>query len=278
MLFNFKKKKAEKLAKEQAEKERLAKEQAEAEAKAKTKVEQEAKASKAKKVDKQSTASAAKTNTATTSKAGAKQTSAKAESAATTKTKATGKATSSASTKASKAKVEAETEKAAPKAKKTEQAPKAKSSTQQKGEIKSQQQVAEQQAKVSAALRGKFAYYRTAKGYYNYRLKASNNETIAVSGGTGYAALSGCKAGIESVRKNINAPIEDQTLKTYETLPNPKYVLFKDKAGKYRYRLYARNGELICTPEDGYSSKDACKKGIASLAKWATNSDIIAED
>lgn len=128
------------------------------------------------------------------------------------------------------------------------------------------------------APKGKFVYYKTAKGYYNYRLKASNNETIAVSGGTGYASLSGCKAGIESVRKNVNAPIEDQSLKNATSLSNPKFVIFMDKAGKYRYRLYARNGELICTPEDGYASKDGCKKGIQSLAKWALDSEIVPED
>lgn len=127
-------------------------------------------------------------------------------------------------------------------------------------------------------LKGKFAYYKTAKGNYNYRLKASNNETIAVSGGVGYATLSGCKAGIESVRKNINAKIEDQTLRTKTTLPNPKFELFCDKAGKFRYRLLARNGELICASEGGYATKDSCKKGIESLAKWALNSDIVSED
>ena len=94
--------------------------------------------------------------------------------------------------------------------------------------------------------KGHFVYYKTEKGYYNYRLKASNNETIAVSGGTGYSSLSACKAGIESVRANVNAHIEDQTLAKPETLTHPKFELYKDKAGKYRYRLKAGNGELIC--------------------------------
>lgn len=127
-------------------------------------------------------------------------------------------------------------------------------------------------------LKGKFIYYKTAKGYYNYRLKASNNETIAVSGGAGYASLSGCKAGIESVKKNVNAHIEDQTLKNFEVLSNPKFEIYLDKAGKFRYRLFARNGELICSSEGGYASKDSCKKGIASLAKWALNSVVVAEE
>jgi len=125
--------------------------------------------------------------------------------------------------------------------------------------------------------KGQFVYYKTTKGYYNYRLTASNGETIAVGGGTGYAALSGCKAGIESVRKNLKAPIEDQTLQEYEPLPNPKFEIYMDKATKYRYRLFARNGELLCNCEQGYASKDNCKKGIESLAKWAKDAEIVAE-
>ncbi len=128
------------------------------------------------------------------------------------------------------------------------------------------------------AAKGQFVCYKTAKGYWNYRLKASNKETIAVSGGTGYSSFSACKAGIESVRKNSGAKVEDQTLQKFETLTNPKFEIYMDKAGKYRYRLKAINGELICTSEDGYASKDSCKKGIASLAKWAAEAEVVKEE
>lgn len=128
------------------------------------------------------------------------------------------------------------------------------------------------------AAKGQFVCYKTAKGYWNYRLKASNKETIAVSGGTGYSSFSACKAGIESVRKNSGAKIEDQTLQKFEQFTNPKFEIYMDKAGKYRYRLKASNGELICTSEDGYASKDSCKKGIASLAKWAAEAEVVKEE
>lgn len=126
--------------------------------------------------------------------------------------------------------------------------------------------------------KGLFEYYKTPKGYFNFRLKAPNKETIAVSGGVGYTSLAACRAGIESVRKNASSKIEDQTLKTYETLSNPKFEIFLDKSQKYRYRLRARNGELICTSEGGYASKDSCKKGIISLAKWSADADIVPID
>ena len=128
------------------------------------------------------------------------------------------------------------------------------------------------------AAKGQFVCYKTAKGYWNYRLKASNKETIAVSGGTGYSSFSACKAGIESVRKNSGAKIEDQTLQKFEQLTNPKFEIYMDKAGKYRYRLKASIGELICTSEDGYASKDSCKKGIASLDKWAAEAEVVKEE
>ena len=129
-----------------------------------------------------------------------------------------------------------------------------------------------------AMAKAQFIYYKTAKGFYNYRLVASNGETLIVGGGTGYTSLSGCKAGIESVRKAVESKIEDQTLKKTETLPNPKFEIYLDKAGKYRYRLFARNGELLCNCEQGYASKDGCKKGIEGLPKWVNDAEIVSED
>lgn len=127
-------------------------------------------------------------------------------------------------------------------------------------------------------LRGRFECYETANGYFNYRLKASNNETIAVSGSTGYSTFSNCKIGIDAMKKWVNSQVEDITLSKFTPLNNPKFQLYKDKEGKFRYRLFASNGELVCRCEDGYSTKDSCKKGISSLSKWALNADIVRVD
>lgn len=128
-------------------------------------------------------------------------------------------------------------------------------------------------------MKGQFAYYKTAKGYFNYRLKSFNKITIAVSGGTGYSSLASLKAGVESVRKNATVHVDDLTLKDRkEALKFPKFEIYQDKAGEYRFRLYASNGELLCISEDGYASKDSCKKGIQSVAKWAPTADVVAEE
>ncbi|PKL17048.1 MAG: hypothetical protein CVV49_13145 [Spirochaetae bacterium HGW-Spirochaetae-5] len=45
-----------------------------------------------------------------------------------------------------------------------------------------------------------------------------------------------------------------------------KFEVYKDKAGKFRYRLKAGNGQIILTGE-AYSSKSACIEGVESVKK-----------
>lgn len=47
-----------------------------------------------------------------------------------------------------------------------------------------------------------------------------------------------------------------------------KFEIFKDKAGEYRFRLKAGNGEIILASE-GYEGKASCKNGIESVKKNA---------
>ena len=44
------------------------------------------------------------------------------------------------------------------------------------------------------------------------------------------------------------------------------FEIYKDKAGEYRFRLKASNGEIILASE-GYKAKSGCKNGIASVMK-----------
>ena len=45
-----------------------------------------------------------------------------------------------------------------------------------------------------------------------------------------------------------------------------KFECYKDKAGAFRFRLKAGNGEIILSSE-GYKSKSGCTNGIASVQK-----------
>ena len=57
-------------------------------------------------------------------------------------------------------------------------------------------------------------------------------------------------------------------------MPEPVFEWYKDKAGKYRFRLKAANGEIIAVSE-GYSSKDAVANGIGSVKKNAPIAKIV---
>jgi uncharacterized protein YegP (UPF0339 family) len=45
-----------------------------------------------------------------------------------------------------------------------------------------------------------------------------------------------------------------------------KFELFKDKGGKFRFRLKAANGQIILTSQ-GYKTKVSAKNGIASVQR-----------
>ena len=57
-------------------------------------------------------------------------------------------------------------------------------------------------------------------------------------------------------------------------MSEPVFEWYKDKAGKYRFRLKAANGEIIAVSE-GYNSKDDCVDGIESVKKNAPLAKIV---
>jgi hypothetical protein len=57
-------------------------------------------------------------------------------------------------------------------------------------------------------------------------------------------------------------------------MAEPKFEWFKDKSGKFRFRLKAPNGEIIATSE-AYSSKEGCANGIESMKKNAPIAPIV---
>ncbi len=122
---------------------------------------------------------------------------------------------------------------------------------------------------------GKFVIRKTATGV-KFNLKAGNGEIIGVS--EVYSGEAACRNGIESVRKNApQANLEDQTVADFQPAKHPKFEVYTDKAGEFRFRLKAGNGEIILTGE-GYKAKSGCLNGIESVRKNATDADVTEED
>ena len=117
---------------------------------------------------------------------------------------------------------------------------------------------------------GKFVI-KTVNSGIKFDLKATNGEVIATS--EVYSSEAACKSGIESVRKNaVDAKLED----IGQSVTNPKFQVYEDKAGEFRFRLTARNGEIIATSE-GYKAKESCENGIASVRKNAPEAEVVEE-
>lgn len=117
---------------------------------------------------------------------------------------------------------------------------------------------------------GKYVVKETKTGI-KFDLKASNGEVIATS--EVYSSKASCLIGVESLKRNGPiANVDDLTLESKDKVSHPKYEVYLDKAGEYRFRIKARNGEIIAVSE-GYKEKRSCLNGIESVRKNSATSE-----
>ncbi len=122
---------------------------------------------------------------------------------------------------------------------------------------------------------GKFVV-RTVKTGIMFNLKAGNGETIATS--EIYTTEAACLKGIASVVKNAPiAPVENQTVEGFKQEKCPKFEVYMDKAGEFRYRLKATNGQIIAVGES-YKALASCLNGIESVRKNAAENKVVKEE
>lgn len=117
----------------------------------------------------------------------------------------------------------------------------------------------------------KFVLTSTSNGF-RFSLVAGNGQVIATS--QVYASVDTAKAGIASIVTNAPiANIENQTEKDFKEEVNPKFEVYEDKGGEFRFRLKAKNGQIIASSE-GYTKIDSCLNGIESVKKNAPEATI----
>lgn len=111
---------------------------------------------------------------------------------------------------------------------------------------------------------GYFVFKKTATGV-KFDLVAGNHEVIATS--EVYKSEPSCRKGIASVRRNAPiANLQDMTEEPVIKVSCPKFEVYVDKGGEYRFRLKATNGQIIAVSE-GYAAKAGCMNGIESVRK-----------
>jgi len=116
---------------------------------------------------------------------------------------------------------------------------------------------------------------RAVPSGYMFDLLAGNGQVIAT--GEVYETEAACRKGIRSVQKCApGAKVADLTREGKQP-SNPKFELFQDRKGEYRFRLKARNGQVVAVSEN-YTTKAACEDGIESVRKNAIETEEKAEE
>jgi len=53
-----------------------------------------------------------------------------------------------------------------------------------------------------------------------------------------------------------------------------KFQIYQDRKGEYRWRLRARNGEILADSNESYSRKASCKHGIELVKQQAASATV----
>ena len=117
---------------------------------------------------------------------------------------------------------------------------------------------------------GKFVISKTPTGC-RFSLHAANGEIVATS--EVYSTAAACEKGIQGVRKCAHSAPETDLTGEAALPANPRFEIFSDKAGSFRFRLRARNGKIILAGQP-YSTIAACRKGIESVRKNGQTDEI----
>ena len=116
----------------------------------------------------------------------------------------------------------------------------------------------------TAATKG-FEIFEDKAGEWRWRLRAINGELVAISE-QGFASKSGVVKTLDVVRRNV-AEAEGHEEAAFaedglEIQGGKGFEIYEDKAGEWRWRLRASNGELLAVPEQGFASKSGVVKAL----------------
>ena len=109
---------------------------------------------------------------------------------------------------------------------------------------------------------------------WKFDLLAGNGEGILSS--EVYKSLPACRKGVQSVGKCAAAAPVWYSFSEGPAPSNPRFEIYTDRSGSYRFRLRARNGKLIGASEP-YTSKAGCLGGVESIKNCAPEATIKEE-
>jgi len=106
-----------------------------------------------------------------------------------------------------------------------------------------------------------FEPYEDNAGEHRWRLRHDNGNVLADSG-EGYASENGRNDAIDRVRLYVQSA-------DYLRVNPAAFEIYRDKGGKYRWRLLHKNGNILADSGEGYSSRQNARNGIDSVKRNA---------
>jgi uncharacterized protein len=77
----------------------------------------------------------------------------------------------------------------------------------------------------------------------------------------------------DEVVDEITVPVTQEEV-VVEKRQGTKFQIYQDRKGEYRWRLRARNGEIIADGNEGYRSKASCELGIDLVKQQAASAEV----
>ncbi|WP_435073925.1 HVO_2922 family protein [Halorubrum sp. HHNYT27] len=121
-----------------------------------------------------------------------------------------------------------------------------------------------------------FELFEDAANEWRWRLRHRNG-TVVGNSGEGYASKSNAKRALARVREEVAAA-------DYLRVDPAAFEMFRDAAGKWRWRLIHENGEILADSGQGYASRSKARQGLDSVRSNAVEAalddgdDEAAED
>jgi uncharacterized protein YegP (UPF0339 family) len=110
-----------------------------------------------------------------------------------------------------------------------------------------------------------FEVYEDSAGEFRWRLRGGNNQIVADSG-EGYGSRSGAEDAVERIQGH--APEADIL-----EIGRAAFEVYEDDGGEWRWRLRARNGNIVADSGQGYGGRSDAHDAIESVKRNAPNAD-----
>ncbi|SMO56906.1 YegP family protein [Halorubrum cibi] len=111
-----------------------------------------------------------------------------------------------------------------------------------------------------------FELFEDAAAEWRWRLRHDNGNTIGDSG-EGYASKSNAKRALSRVREHVAAA-------DYLRIDPAAFEVYRDRAGKWRWRLIHENGNVMADSGQGYSSRSKTRQGLESVRSNVATADL----